>query len=141
MFPILAPNHFHFSADVTRLAALRRFIREQAQRLGADETATADMVQSVDEAAANIILHGYRGEARPIEVTIAREEQCLIVQLHDQAPLFNPTQAPEPDLTLPLHQRPLGKMGIHLIRTLMDEMRYAVSPEGGNTLTLVKKLS
>lgn len=62
-----------------------------------------------------------------------------MVCCRDQAPLFDPTNAPEPDMSLPLDLRPLGGLGVFLIRQYMDEMSYRVTPQGGNELTLVKR--
>jgi anti-sigma regulatory factor (Ser/Thr protein kinase) len=56
------------------------------------------------------------------------------------APPFDPTRVPDPDLTLPLEERPLGGLGIYLIRQSVDKMVYRAVPEGGNELTLVKRL-
>jgi serine/threonine-protein kinase RsbW len=48
---------------------------------------------------------------------------------------------PLPDLTLPLEERPLGKLGLFLVWHLIDEVTYRAPPEGGNELTLTKKLT
>jgi anti-sigma regulatory factor (Ser/Thr protein kinase) len=47
---------------------------------------------------------------------------------------------PEPRLDLPLEQRPLGGMGIHLARTLTDGLDHRILPDGGNETTLTKLL-
>jgi len=38
-------------------------------------------------------------------------------------------------------ERPIGGLGLHLMRQLMDEVRYEFNTESGNCLTLVKVLS
>ena len=65
--------------------------------------------------------------------------KAIEIRLRDQAPLFDPTRVPTPDLTLSLYKRPLGGMGVHVTRQVVDAMRYRVTPEGGNELTLVKQ--
>ena len=74
-----------------------------------------------------------------IEIELRQRGDAIEIALRDHAPLFDPTQVPTPDLTLPLHKRPLGGMGVHVTRQIMDAMRYRVTPEGGNELTLVKR--
>jgi serine/threonine-protein kinase RsbW len=97
------------------------------------------LVHAVDEAASNIIIHGYKGKPGEIEIAVNREGDNLVVRLRDHAPHFNPNNYPMPDLTLPLKKRPLGGLGIYFIRHFSDEVRYRVNEKGGNELTLVKK--
>jgi len=72
---------------------------------------------------------------------VAAHENRLYLILRDQAPVFDPQQAPAPRLDLPLHLRPKGGMGVHLIRRCVDELCQQVSITGGNELVLVKYLS
>jgi anti-sigma regulatory factor (Ser/Thr protein kinase) len=68
------------------------------------------------------------------------EEGALVVQLCDQAPLFDPTKVPPPDLNQPLEQRRFGGLGVHLARHFTDSIEYCVTPDGCNELTLKKML-
>ena len=63
----------------------------------------------------------------------------LRVILSDSAPLFDPPQVPPPDFYLPLEDRPLGGLGVHMMRQLTDDLVYRVAPDGGNELTFVKR--
>jgi len=132
-------SSLRISAELKQLVVIRRFIEETAAAFKADPSAILDILQAVDEAATNIIVHGYRGQPGTIEIEIRREGDSLLVRLRDQATPFDPTAVPPPDLTLPLEKRPLGGMGIYLARQLMDEMTHRVTSQGGNELTLVKK--
>jgi serine/threonine-protein kinase RsbW len=109
--------------------------------LNAEDVVIDDMQAAVDEAAANIIVHGYQGQPGNIEIEVWKEGEALVVRLRDQAPLFDPTTVPPPDLTLPLEERFLGGLGIHLIRHFTDTMTHRVTSEGGNELTLMKKVT
>lgn len=129
------------AAQLENLAEIRRFMREEAEALGAGEEAICDLELAVDEASCNIVCHGYEQRQGLIQVSVERDGDRLIVRLRDEAPLFDPTRHPLPDVTLPLEQRPLGGLGIFLIRRSVDELTYRVSPEGGNELTLIKYLS
>ena len=127
------------AADVAQLAAIRAFVEQQAHALGVDASASYDLVLAVNEVATNIVVHGYRSQPGVIEIELRRQGDAIEIRLRDQARLFDPTRVPAPDLTLPLHKRPFGGMGVHVTRQLMDVMRYRVTPEGGNELTLVKR--
>jgi anti-sigma regulatory factor (Ser/Thr protein kinase) len=61
----------------------------------------------------------------------------IVATLVDEAPAFDPTDAPAPDLDSPWDQRRAGGLGCHLLRQMMDEVKYA-RRERGNVLTLLK---
>jgi anti-sigma regulatory factor (Ser/Thr protein kinase) len=126
-------------ADLNRLASVREFVRNQAQRRGADGEAMNDMVQAVDEWVTNTIVHGYRGSPGFIEIALELRDGSLVAQVRDEAPAFDPTTLPAPDMSLPLEKRPLHGLGIHLMRELTDSMSYKHSG-AGNELTLTKRL-
>jgi serine/threonine-protein kinase RsbW len=107
--------------------------------LGVDAATIPDVVLAVDEAATNIILHGYQGQEGIIEIEVEQEGDALVVRLRDEAVPFDPTSVPLPDLTVPLEQRAPGGLGIYLIRQVMDEVAYRITSQGGNELTLVKR--
>jgi serine/threonine-protein kinase RsbW len=127
-------------ADLAELAGVRRFIRETAAGAGAPLECLEDLVQAVDEAATNVITHGYEGAAGWLDVSATAEGENLIIRIEDAAPAYDPTTRPEPDLTVPpMHRRP-GGMGVHLIREATDSMSYRPRPGGGNILTLVRSM-
>jgi anti-sigma regulatory factor (Ser/Thr protein kinase) len=129
----------HVTADVEQLATIRAFVERHARELGSDAFDTYDLVLAVNEMATNIVVHGYRGQPGAIEIELRQLGDAIEVRLRDRAPLFDPTRAPAPDLSLPLHKRPLGGMGVHVTRELMDSLSYRVTPEGENELTLTKR--
>lgn len=94
---------------------------------------------SLEELVANVINHGYGESGHKFEVTIASTEEALTIELTDSARPFNPlADAPEATVDAALEDRPIGGLGVHLVRTMMDEMRY--ERDGGkNRLTLVKR--
>jgi anti-sigma regulatory factor (Ser/Thr protein kinase) len=125
-------------ADLERLAEIRRFVEERATTLGVERDLLADVILAVDEAATNVIVHGYRGQKGFVEIEVGREGDALVVRLRDEAMPFDPASVPPPDMTLPPEQRMLGGMGIYLMRQAMDEMTHRISLQQGNELTLVK---
>ena len=128
------------AADVGQLAAIRAFVEQHSRALGIDPFEIYDLVLAVNEVATNIVVHGYRNQPGVIEIDLRRQGEAIEIRLRDQAPLFDPTGVPVPDLTLPLQKRPLGGMGVHVTRQIMDAVRYRVTPVGGNELVLVKRV-
>ena len=67
-----------------------------------------DVLLAVDEAATNVVVHGYQGREGVIEIEVLREGDALVIRLRDEAEPFDPTSLPPPDLAVPLaeHGRP-----------------------------------
>lgn len=121
------------------LADIRHFVEAAGNQLGLESSVIVTLQQAVDEAVANILLHGYRGQAGPLRLDIGRKGAALWIRLRDKAPPFDPNQVPRPDFTIPLPLRPPGGLGLFLIRQATDELRYRPLPDGGNELILVKR--
>ena len=121
------------------LATIRDFVRGAAACGGLSGTDVEELVVTVDEAASNIVRHGFRGKPEDIAVTVACGPDAVEVTLVDHIPAFDPREAPAPDTSLPLEARPLGGMGVYLMRELCDDLVYRRSPGGGNELRLLKK--
>jgi len=133
------PSYLCIAADVKNLVTIRRFVEGAASSGCGDPQAIADILIAMNEAATNIILHGYQGRPGTIEVEVAYDQDALVVCLRDRAPQFDPTSAPAPDVTLPLEQRPIGGMGVLMMRQLIDELIYRTTDDGRNELIMVKK--
>jgi serine/threonine-protein kinase RsbW len=132
-------SSFEVSAKLENLALIRDFVQETATALAADPGRLYDVVLAVNEVVTNIMIHGYQDQPGLIEIEVGRFEDSLVVRLRDQAPPFDPTAVPDPNLSLPLEERPSGKMGVYLARQLMDEMTHRLTPQGDNELILIKK--
>jgi anti-sigma regulatory factor (Ser/Thr protein kinase) len=88
----------------------------------------------------NLISYGYP-DARPhrVSVQLTLEDGFLVVEIEDDGKPFNPLEAPEADTSLPLDQKPIGGLGIHLIRHFMDDLQYRRAADK-NILRLRKRL-
>jgi serine/threonine-protein kinase RsbW len=133
-------THLRVDAELERLADVRHFVRQQMVAADAAHDSLDDMVQAVDEAATNVITHGYRGAVGWIDVEVQVGGGRCIVTLSDAAPSFDPTGVPEPDLSIPPLERVPGGMGVHLIRAATDAFDYRPRPGGGNILVMVRSL-
>ena len=97
-----------------------------------------DLTLAVEEAASNVIAHGYKGAGGPLSVRLEVSGQDVTIDLRDRARPFKPGKINAPDAKTPLEDRPVGGMGLLLMHRLMDEVRYETLPDG-NLLTMVKR--
>ena len=130
------------AAEVGRLAEVRSFIRDSVATYGGTARAAADLVQAVDEAVCNVMVHGYAGMEGDVEIETAARDGRIEIRILDRAPTFDPTGAPAFDPSRPTHPARPGGMGVgvHLLRTMTDEVHHAARPDGGNELTLVRSI-
>lgn len=91
----------------------------------------------LEEVALNVMTHGRKAGARHLEVLVAAEPDTVTIEIVDDGPPFDPLEeAPVPDTEASLGDRPVGGLGVHLVREMMDEVRYRYE-DGKNRLTLV----
>lgn len=91
---------------------------------------------ALEELGINIMNYGETAEE--ILVSLASDEDSITIIISDAGKPFNPlTEGPEPDITQELDDRPIGGLGVYLVRTLMDELHYRREGDR-NHLTLVK---
>jgi anti-anti-sigma factor len=131
-----------FPGQLAYLTAISDFVVESARRLGMGEHDLFSIQMAVDEAATNIIAHGYEENELEGEIHILcwQEGQNFVVQLRDNSPPFDPTWVPEPDLNAPLQERREGGLGIFLMRRMMDWVEF--SREGDqNVLSMARRIA
>jgi len=95
----------------------------------------------VEELVSNCIKYAFDDDrAREIAVSVSIADGRLLAQVIDDGQPFDPNHAPTPDLSLPLEQRPIGGLGLHLVRTMADRMTYE-RRDGLNRVTIEKALA
>lgn len=126
--------------EISEITKLNAFIEE----IGIEFSLTPDIVFNLtlvlEEAVVNVINYAYPKEEHQFIYLSARlHEGSVILVLTDTGKEFDPTMAPEADVTLDAEDRQIGGLGIFLIRQIMNEVKYE-RIEGKNVLTLEKKL-
>lgn len=100
-----------------------------------------DVSVVMDEVLSNIIAYGYDKDATgEIKVRLEYHQGAVVLVTEDRGRQFDPTQVPTPDLSESLENRKVGGVGIHFMRSLMDDISYT-RIEGVNRLRLTKKIS
>lgn len=109
-----------------------------ASRYGLSSEACGRINLILEEALVNVVSYAYpEGVSGEITLTIRHDDiaEKLIFEIADEGTPFDPTAAPAPDQSADAEDRPIGGLGIHLVRTLSDNVQYARS-EGRNILTI-----
>jgi serine/threonine-protein kinase RsbW len=129
-----------FRAKFDQLDDIREFVARAAQDAGLDDPSVYSIELCTDEACTNIIEHAYRGQENgEIECTCDSNDEKLVIIIRDHGKPFDPSNVAVPDLDADLEDRPVGGLGVFLMKKLMDEVRFEQLGESGNVLTMVKR--
>lgn len=132
---IVLPN------DVEEVSKLTAFVEEVCEAMGFDGALTAQLTLAIEEAVVNVMKYAYPPQKRG-DVTIEAQSNDLRLKftIIDSGMPFDPTVRAEVDTTLSAEDRPIGGLGIHLVRKIMDSINYE-RVDSLNVLTLRKKLN
>ncbi len=83
----------------------------------------------------NVCRHAYREGPGEVRLRLRTEEGALVVEVEDDGPPFDPLSRPDPDVGAPLAERPIGGLGILMIKRLVDDVAWR-REEGRNILTM-----
>jgi anti-sigma regulatory factor (Ser/Thr protein kinase) len=96
---------------------------------------------ALDELITNTVSYGLRGVSRPkIEIALQVSENTLVLTMEDNGQPFDPTRNTNPDLSSAVDERPVGGLGLHLIKTFADRVDYEYS-DGKNRLVMEHDLT
>ena len=125
--------------DIQQVPQLADFVDMVCEEVGMDMAVAIQMNLAMEEAVVNVMSYAYPadtvGDVTIEAVTIADQLQFTIT---DCGTPFDPTAKEDVDTTLSAEERPIGGLGIHLVRQLMDSITYE-RIDGKNVLTLRKK--
>ncbi|MFA7077402.1 MAG: ATP-binding protein [Syntrophomonas sp.] len=81
---------------------------------------------ALDELLTNTISYGYPegGQHEILVRVILQQEDMLLIEIRDDGFAFNPLENEEPDITKDIDEWPIGGLGIHLVRQMLDELEY-----------------
>ena len=126
--------------DLDEVHQLAAFVDEVCETTGLDMSLTMSLNLAIEEAVVNVIDYAYpAGTKGDILIEARANEQYLKIVINDWGTPFDPTAKGDVDTTLSAEERPIGGLGIHLVRQIMDSINYERT-DGKNVLTLRKKI-
>ncbi len=136
---VLLDEQLTLQNDVSQVTSLNAFVKEVAERLSINTSLSRQLRLAVEEAVVNVMEYAYpAGTKGNINVRATANHHLLKFIITDKGVSFNPTEASTADTTLTAEERPIGGLGILLVRQLMDSINYE-RIDGKNVLTLSKE--
>ena len=106
-----------------------------------DEDTVKTLNLAAEEWVANVINYAYpKGTRGHVEMTAEIANGLLTLTVKDHGIPFDPTKHQEADVEADLDDRPIGGLGIYLVKNIMDTMAYQRTPDGYNVVTLTKQI-
>ena len=133
-------DHLTLKNDIGQISLLAGFMDKVAEDNGLDHGLAMRLNLALEEATTNVIMYAYpKGTEGKVDLGASRQGDNLIFTITDTGVAFDPTVAPEADVSASLENRPIGGLGIHLVRSIMDSVSYKRA-EGKNVLTMTKHI-
>ena len=130
-----------FKATLENIGHVTAFVEAALEEAGCGMKPLMQINVAMDELFANIARYAYPGKEgeATVRFDVEEETRTAVITLIDRGIPFNPLEVKEPDTTSPGDQRPIGGLGIFLVRKTMDGMEYEYK-DGCNILTIRKKI-
>lgn len=129
-------------SSTANLITIRKFINIKAKTFGFSSNEIEDIVLAVDEACTNIIEHSYHSKPNlDIEISVSFSKSNIVIRIIDYGETFETSSFKDLNLELYHKQRRVGGLGVYLMKTLMDDVRYTSVKNKYNQVLLTKKLA
>ncbi len=126
--------------DIETIPQLNEFIDSAAEEVGLEMSLTMSLNLALEEAVVNVMEYAYpEGQKGNVEIEVTADQEWMTFVITDTGIAFDPTMKEDADTTLSAEERPIGGLGIFLVRQLMDVIDYK-RQDNKNVLTLQKKL-
>ena len=130
-----------FKNQLSEIERLGQLVTEFAERHQWSPRILFEMNVALEELLTNVISYAYDdNQEHEITLRLSFVDGELTAELADDGRPFNPLEAADPDLSIPLEERPIGGLGIFLVRKFTTDLAYQ-RRDGKNFLTLKKKIT
>ncbi len=118
-------KNFEIKNDLKEIDILAADVLELCRNHGIDENSCHDIRLALEEAVSNTIKYAYDdSQIHKIRVVAGTDNQKFFLEIEDDGKPFNPLEKPAPNLSLSVEEKPIGGLGIYLLRKIMDQVEY-----------------
>lgn len=134
-------GHLVLKNEIEEISKLEGFMETIGEATGIDPSLTVSLNLALEEAVTNVISYAYpEGQEGIVDIDVCATKEQLEFVISDSGIPFDPTTKEDADITLGVEERPIGGLGIFLVRQLMDTILYEYKDKK-NILTLRKQLT
>ena len=135
-------SELRINSKTENLSLIRDFVSEKALNAGIPMDTVEKIMLAVDEACTNIIKHAYKSSPDgEIIINIDYNAKKFTITIIDYGKSFEPDRVPLPNLQKYYHEHKVGGLGIYLMRSLMDDVKYTSVPGKYNQVLLSKNIN
>ena len=128
-------------AKVDNLDQVLSFVDEQLESAGCSIGIQTQIDIAVEEVFVNIAQYAYDPNVGPATISVETSSNPLKVKLTfvDKGMPYNPLAKDDPDVTQSADERPIGGLGIYMVKNIMDDVEYE-HKDGQNIFTIAKNI-
>lgn len=127
-----------FKADVDELSNVMGWVEHELEDTDCSGKMRMQISVCVEEIFINIAQYAYESPGGEVSLELLNESGILLLRFSDSGRPFDPLSNQEPDIKMQAEERPIGGLGIHIVKKMMDEVNYSF--ENGKNILTMKKL-
>ena len=137
--PLKGNEELTIDARMEDLDEMMAFVDGHLEEYGCPAKVQIQIEVAVEEVFVNIASYAYTPETGPATVRMHIEDDVAVITFIDSGVPYDPLAKPDPDVSLSAEERPIGGLGIYLVKKSMDSVSYNYE-SGRNVLQLEKRL-
>lgn len=128
-------------AQVKNILKVQHFVEQELEELGCSRKIRFQIDIAIDELFTNIASYAYhpKNGMATVRVEVQQDPMAVVITFIDQGIPYDPLAKEDPDITLSAEKRPIGGLGIFMVKKSMDDIRYEYK-DGRNILRILKKI-
>ena len=131
-------KHLTLPNNIETISQLNAFVDTLCEEWSIDMDLAMSLNLALEEAVSNVMLYAYpAGSEGRVDIETVIRDDRIDFRVIDSGVPFDPTAASDPDLAVDLKDRPIGGLGIYLVKRIMDEVSYT-RQDGKNILSITK---